>query len=602
MNLVDNSESRNNFMDLLAVADNYNKNDHMLKSLVKKNQENLNRRMLSPKFDEYGINKDKLLYINPLLRKKKSSKHLKFATSSSDKKIRRYSVKNYMENTTTKFKTCKNLLEAIKDDNDKKNKYKSKRNSVINIHKDMYLNSAIYNKYEEEFKDDLYKNNKKIFGNKKTKKLEKLKNFFDLIETHQKTQFESFLEPSKQNLDFIRSKKQKIFHTCVTYDKNDIFYNKKYKLIIDQIKSNNGNKNYSDVNIFKKSHASRFNHDNKSLFLESTRLNKIKSNPDNIFLKPKKKFNKNKNNNSIYIFNNNKQKDNLIRNNIHSFSDEKIKKNSSVNYYNNSLKNNNKNKKNLSRPQTAITTTSNKTTKFMISSPNETTDLCETSSISLVSDLNNFKTYNNSKKESKITSPKYRKKNKKIFYEMLSETLRKSSKMNKILKSKYNSKEKNEEIIEETKIRNLIKKKKTNLNKLVKELNLYYKEQKIDLEELVIKNTKKLFRHLQNMRQCLLMNEIANKVIVEDKILSKEVFIEDTLSKKLNNRIKTKSDKEFDALIKKRKILKNRMMKYKLKAENEVIKGLMKNEILYDFDDMKSLENMIYKYRTMKHH
>ena len=98
------------------------------------------------------------------------------------------------------------------------------------------------------------------------------------------------------------------------------------------------------------------------------------------------------------------------------------------------------------------------------------------------------------------------------------------------------------------------------------------------------------------------MNEMANKVIVEDKILSKEVFLESSLAKKLRKRIKTESDKEFEFLIKKRKYLKNKMIKYKQKTENDVMKGLMKNEILYDFEDMKSLENMLYKYRTMSHY
>ena len=98
------------------------------------------------------------------------------------------------------------------------------------------------------------------------------------------------------------------------------------------------------------------------------------------------------------------------------------------------------------------------------------------------------------------------------------------------------------------------------------------------------------------------MNEVANKVIVEDKILSKEVFLESSLAKKLRKRIKTESDKEFEFLIKKRKYLKNKMIKYKQKTENDVMRGLMKNEILYDFEDMKSLENMLYKYRTMSHY
>jgi hypothetical protein len=577
-------------MELLSSVENNNKDDQMLKSLVKKNQENLNRRMLSPKFDEYNINKDKLLYINPNLIKRKVSKNLKNAVSEN--KLRKYSLRNNMENSR-KYLTSKNLLERIYEN--KKNKNRLKRNSVINTNKDMNFDLEMDNKYDEEFKDYLEKSKKKKFNSKKMKKLEKLKNFFDLIETHQKTQFESFLDPSKQNLDFLRSKKQNIFHTCITYDKNGIYYNKKYKLIFDKIKKS---KNKSDVNIFK-SNAFHFPTENKSVFLEKKKMNKIKSNPDNLFLKGKKKFHKNKGKNNIFICNNNNQKDNII--NMHSFSDDKIKKNSSAHYSNNIMNN----KKNLSRPQTSITTISNKTAKLMKSSHNETTDVGETSSISLVSDLNNLnylKTFNNSKKESKITNVKYMKKNKKILYEMLSETLKKSSKIYKILKSNYNCKEKDEEKIEENKIRTLIKKKKTNLNKLVKELKLDYKEQKIDLEELVIKNAKKLHRHLQNMKQCILMNEIANKVIVEDKILSKEVFLEDTLTRKLKNRIKSKSEKEFEVLIKQRKLLKNKMMKYKLKSENEVIKGLMKNEILYDFDDMKSLENMIYKYRTMSHY
>ena len=122
------------------------------------------------------------------------------------------------------------------------------------------------------------------------------------------------------------------------------------------------------------------------------------------------------------------------------------------------------------------------------------------------------------------------------------------------------------------------------------------------MEELVVKNAKKLRRHLQNMKQFYIMNEVANKVIVEDKILSKEVFLESSLAKKLRKRIKTESDKEFEFLIKKRKYLKNKMIKYKQKTENDVMKGLMKNEILYDFEDMKSLENMLYKYRTMSHY
>ena len=42
-------------------------------------------------------------------------------------------------------------------------------------------------------------------------------------------------------------------------------------------------------------------------------------------------------------------------------------------------------------------------------------------------------------------------------------------------------------------------------------------------------------------------------------------------------------------------------MKYKEKKENDIIAGLMKYET-FDFDNFKSLEAMIYKYKTMKHY
>ena len=51
MTLTANSESRNKFLDIIVSIENTNKNDRMLKTLLNKNKENLNRRMLSPKFE-----------------------------------------------------------------------------------------------------------------------------------------------------------------------------------------------------------------------------------------------------------------------------------------------------------------------------------------------------------------------------------------------------------------------------------------------------------------------------------------------------------------------------------------------------------------------
>ena len=47
MSLTENSEARAKFLDIVVTIENTNKNDRMLASLVNKNKEYLNRRMLS---------------------------------------------------------------------------------------------------------------------------------------------------------------------------------------------------------------------------------------------------------------------------------------------------------------------------------------------------------------------------------------------------------------------------------------------------------------------------------------------------------------------------------------------------------------------------
>ena len=76
--------------------------------------------------------------------------------------------------------------------------------------------------------------------------MDKLKTFLNLIETHKKTQYLIDLDPNRPKLDFIRNKKINLFKSSIIYDKKGIFYNKKYKLVLDKIKNdkNNNNKNF----------------------------------------------------------------------------------------------------------------------------------------------------------------------------------------------------------------------------------------------------------------------------------------------------------------------------------------------------------------------
>ena len=611
MSLIDNSEARNKFMDIVVTIENTNKNDRMLNSLVSKNREYFNRRMLSSKFEELLINRDKLSYNNPANQRRRTSKHIKNFRNSLiiSKKSKNFGFKRHI---TQNLKMPKKILEEdIEKNEEKKNDIKS-----TTLTKE--------EKEEKKVKKKINNNDDFFLDEKKIKKLDDLKTFLRLIDTHKKTQYLIDLDPNRPKLNFIRSKSNlRLFKSSISYDKNNIYFSKKYKLIIDQLKKDMSNRNNNNFiiqtednrlnsfssNIFNKKKGS------KNTFLKKKKILTINNDPNTNSYKLIYQKNNNKPKiNNINIYNNNKLKhnNNYIRNDFHTLSNDNnkygkysLKSNNYLNTIN--INSNISNYINSSRPQTSITSKSNKN-KIKLSSQNETTEACETSSMSLVSDLNNLKTFN--MKDTNLSkllnfsmnpNIKFRNQNKKLLYEILSETLKKSNKLNNMLKFNSILKEKEEEKKNEQKIKDVTKKKQTNLELLVKELNLHYDEQKIDLEELVIKNAYKLRQHLQNDKQFRIMNEVANKVIVEDKILSQEVFVESSLYRELRKRYKSKSDKEFEFLIEKRRYLKNKIKKYKQKTENEVITGLMKNE-MFDFDNIKSLEEMLYKYRTMNHY
>ena len=619
MFLTDNSDARNKFMEIVTTIENTNKDDRMMKSLVKKNNENLNRRMLPAKFDELMINKDKLSYLNPNMKKPKSkyiksSKKLLFKYKSN-KINNNYKYQRYLTESISE-KCFNKVLGDFKDDKNQKNDINIENNSIINK-----KDSNIFLQLKEEENDKIFKSHKNIFRNeKKDKKLEDLKTFFQLLDIHQKTQYNVELDPSRPKLNFLRNNDYKYFKSSVTYDKKSIYFNKKYSLIFDQINNNIKTKtqkskknNYimnSDEIGFKTYSSNLSKQNNKNSFIKKKKkLYKINSVPYNLFLKG----NKNKKNKE-------KIKDDMIciRNELYSLSDDskKINKNTLKNDFINKNKNLYINNNNYisnyvssSRPQTSVTSISNKTK--LLKTTNETIDIGENSSLSLLSDTNNLKLFNNSKKYLKNSKHQFRKnlsakirnKNKKLLYDMLSDNLEESKKIKNNLNFIKSDKEKKDEMEKEKKIKELTKKKKTDLDLLKKELNLYYNEKKIDLENLVINNVYNMSKHLQNLKQFKIMNNIANKVIVEDKILNKEIFLESSLARKLRKRIKNKNKNEieFETLIEKRKYLKNKIIKYKEQTENKVIKRLMKND-MFDYDDIKSLDEMIYKYRTMSHH
>ena len=589
------------------------KSDNNLKVLSKRRTLDSNLRLPSALSSDFVIGKDIFIPKNPFFKKQNTLKNIKILNDVFHKnKNKKNDDKNYKRqltqlsiNNTKKNKSYKNILEKIKGDEINNN---INNNNIKNNDKNILKTNA----------EDLSQN--MIYLNK-MKKLDNLKLFFKLLDTHKKTQYEEYIEPIKSNKNFIRTKNYHFnsYKPCITYNKNNLFFSKKYKLIFDKMHRNNNiykNSNFisnSEENMLSSysTNYSRAKNKIRSSFL--IKKNLVKFNSDKLFLH-KANIDKNK---LINLYTNNfKQNKIFITNNLDSLSDDKNISNNKNIAYSSNKRNINNNSNNLevdvkninsnSRPQISLSNNITKIEENKKYTQNETEDMGETSTFSFNSNINNLKLYRNSIKNatinnySKNLSKKLPKKNNKILIKMLSESLKKCKKFNNILKMNYINKEKEEEEKERELIKHLIKKKKTDLSLLVKELNLYYKKYKIDLEELVTNNVYKLKRNLQNITQLKLLNKVANMVILEDKILSKEVILESALARKLKKRIKSKSEREFELTIKKRKELKNNLLKNKEKNDDEQIKGYLRDEIP-DYYDLKSLEAMVKKYRTMSH-
>ena len=147
-----------------------------------------------------------------------------------------------------------------------------------------------------------------------------------------------------------------------------------------------------------------------------------------------------------------------------------------------------------------------------------------------------------------------------------------------------------------------IKKRKTDINKLKQELHLDYEEDdlNIDLEAIVYIKKNKIKERMKNTEQRILLNQVQQQVINEDKILSKKLILENNLEKKLKSRTKKISEKLFEELTLKRKQLKDHIIGFKLKYESDYINKLMDNHAL-NFGVTKSLQALLHKYKVMKY-
>lgn len=526
-------DARANFIDLLSTTEKTNKNDYMLNFLVNKTKEDFKKQVL------YATSKN--IYLDSDIYSQKKRKSHKFKTkiiTSVKKPIKRNSIQFKFANLNKKSYSIGNVNLV--------------NNMILNLDSNKNIDNNFNNFVQIEEENDMIFNEGNKTERKNYDKLDNLNSILKLIDIHEKTQYQLMDENEKKNLNMLRNrKKHELYHTCITYNKNNLFYNKKYRLIFDKDKSIN--KLYFQTHENKKTKNShQINKNNINSLLTETNLNN------------KKPFNSNR-----------------IQ--------------SPLNYI--SLKD-----KSNKIPQTT------KKRNLFINSEN--TETREVTHFTNFSESNIFKTYSSTNSsKNKIFKPvidlnqkktRENNKNKQIF-KVYSEVLKNYKKIKHELNNNYFSDRKGEEEKKknEMNIKNLIKKKKTNLKILTKELDLNYDRDNVDLEEIILNKKNKIKERMRNAQQRRLLNQIQQQVINEDKILSKKIILENNLEKKLKSRTKRLNERLFEEMTLKRKRLKHHLIGFKLVEEKDYINKLMKNEVL-NFNTPKSLQVLLHKYKIMK--
>lgn len=543
-------DARANFIDILSSTEKSNKNDYMLNFLVNKTKEDYKKQVLYANSKHLYLDSD--IYSPNLRKSKKKTKTVKF---SVEKKPFKRNSKFKITNLTKKKSYSIGNINMF--NNNLSNKLILKLNSnKTNINIKNFLD-------EDEDVDELDKfssvNNTE---RKRFDKLDNLNSILELVDIHEKTTQNQIVDEKEiKRLNMVRNKKKlELYHTCITYNKNNLFFNKKYKLIYDKTKNIN--------NIY--SHTQ-----NNKTINNSNSKNKKRNNINNLLTEEKINTNIN-----IPL------KPSRIQSPI-SFLSSKTNSNFEI-QLSKAYKNRNQNL-NLENSQTReVTPYSNPYATF--------------------SEGNIFKTHinsNNLKKrifKADIILNRRNFQNKqisKVYSDILSNYKKiKNQLSNNYISNKKEQKEKEKNI---RNIKNLIKKRRTNLRLLVKELDLNYNREKegFNLEDIVINKRNIIKDRMKNTGQRWLLNQVQQQVINEDNILSKKLILETNLEKKLKSRKKKLSEKMFEEMTLKRKELKNHLIGFKLIYEKDYINKLMKNE-LPNFNVPQSLTALLHKYKIMK--
>jgi hypothetical protein len=551
-------DARGNFLDILSSTEKANNNDYMLHFLVNKTKEDFKRQV------KYANTKN--LFLDSDIYSKNIRKGHKTKTTkimNNKKPLKRNSIQNKITSFWKKSFSIGNI-------NMFQNKIHLKLDSSKNINsiniKKNFEQEEEKEKDKEKDKDDDYILFSEIntTERKRFEKLENLISILELVDIHEKTTQNQIVdENEKKRLNMQRDKsKNQLYHTSLTYDKNNLFFNKKckYKLIFDK------NKNINDIYV----------HTQKNNTNKSTTLNKRKNRND---------INNINNINTLIT-------ELKLDNNNKPLSSARTQRPLSV-FSNQTDKNEPNNNRN----------------KILILDNTETREVTPfTNPYTTFSESNIFKTYNNSNnsknkifKADLILNGKknQNKKISKVYSDIYFNYKKIKDELNNYYFTERKEQKENKKIVNN--IKNLIKKRKTNIRLLVKELNLDYDQdkEKVNLEEIITNKRNKLKERMKSKFQRQLLNQIQQQVLNEDKILSKKILLETNIEKKLNSRKKKLNEKMFEELTLKRKQIKNHIIGFKLKYEKDYINKLMKDDVL-NFNVPKSLEALLHKYKIMK--
>ena len=398
------------------------------------------------------------------------------------------------------------------------------------------------NKFEHKFET--------FEGYRSKKKLENLKTVIDFMDKKDNIGIENQGRKKKYNnrlalnlnkiksLSFIRPSKkfENNYIPSINYDKNNLFFGKKYILILDHFKRNSfSNKHNSSIPFFnrttKKMKTNTTENSNSS-------IKNINTSPQNLF------------------YNERHNIDNNLKNNFYSPENRK-----------------NKSQKHLR----------------IFSSPNN-------SSIKNTPAKSPCLYYDDYTKN-RILINHINSKNKKQIMPMLIKLIKKGSELKKDINiNNYFYKDTPMSYKNKSVSKNYYK-TQIDIPSIRKEMHLYNVSEIIDEKKIIMNNVQKMSKSIHKKEMEILLN-IAKTVIREDQLTHNLVYYNDSLENKMayfndKQKLKAMANKAFCAKASLDKFKKNK------KTDEEKLHKLMKND-KPNFNNIKSLENMIYKYKTMR--